>query len=122
MKLVGAFLNIRAHNGKPAATLCHTKILMAQKLSIWNATADFHKGCRCATEKPLATILSGAMMLDWLGTTRDDPAALAAGKRIESAVAQVLVDGRVRTPDLGGTAGTKAVGEAVVRAIEEGPA
>ena len=69
---------------------------------------------------PLATILSGAMMLDWLGETRGDPAATAAGKLIEAAVARVLAQGEVRTPDLGGTAGTRAVGEAVVRAIEEG--
>jgi 3-isopropylmalate dehydrogenase len=71
---------------------------------------------------PLATILSGAMMLDWLGETRNNPAAAAAGRRVEAAVARVLADGRVRTPDLGGTAGTRAVGEAVVRAIEEGAA
>jgi 3-isopropylmalate dehydrogenase len=59
------------------------------------------------------------MMLDWLGETRNDPAAVAAGRCLEGAVAKVLAFGRVRTPDLGGTAGTNAVGEAVVRAIEE---
>ena len=69
---------------------------------------------------PLATILSGAMMLDWLGETKHDPAAAEAGRRIEAAVAKVLAEGRVRTPDLGSTAGTRAVGEAVVRAIREG--
>jgi 3-isopropylmalate dehydrogenase len=68
---------------------------------------------------PLAAILSGAMMLDWLGETRNDPAAVAAGRCLEGAVAKLLASGRVRTPDLGGTSGTKAVGEAVVRAIEE---
>jgi 3-isopropylmalate dehydrogenase len=68
---------------------------------------------------PLAAILSGAMMLDWLGETRNDPAAIAAARRLEGAVAKVLASGRVRTPDMGGTAGTKAVGEAVVRVIEE---
>ena len=67
----------------------------------------------------LAAILSGAMMLDWLGETRSDPAAVAAGRCLEGAVAKLLASGRVRTPDLGGTAGTKAVGEAVVRAIKE---
>jgi 3-isopropylmalate dehydrogenase len=68
---------------------------------------------------PLAMILSGAMMLDWLGETRADPAAAEAGRRVESAVARVLADGRTRTPDLGGTDGTRAVGEAVVRALAE---
>src|SRR5262249_44387974 len=33
---------------------------------------------------PLAMILSAAMMLDWLGETRNDVAATAAGKRIEA--------------------------------------
>jgi 3-isopropylmalate dehydrogenase len=70
---------------------------------------------------PLAMILSAGMMLDWLGETRTDPAAAAAGRLIESAAARVLADGSVRTPDLGGTAGTRAVGEAVVRAITDGP-
>lgn len=66
---------------------------------------------------PLATILSAAMMLDWLGTTRQDPDATAAGKRIEDAVARVLAEGRFGTPDLGGTSGTREVGAAVVKAI-----
>jgi 3-isopropylmalate dehydrogenase len=69
---------------------------------------------------PFASILSAAMMLDWLGETRNDPAAVAAGRAIEAAVARVLADGRVRTPDLGGTAGTRATGDAVVTAIEAG--
>lgn len=66
---------------------------------------------------PLAMILSGAMMLDWLGETRHDLAATQAGQRIEAAVAKVLADGRSLTPDLGGSAGTKAVGAAVIRAL-----
>jgi len=59
------------------------------------------------------------MMLDWLGETRNDQAAVEAGRCLERAVATVLAAGRVRTPDLGGSSGTKAVGEAVVRAIED---
>ncbi|MEL7337391.1 MAG: isocitrate/isopropylmalate dehydrogenase family protein, partial [Planctomycetota bacterium] len=55
---------------------------------------------------PMATMLSAAMMLDWLGDQRGDADCLAAGKRLEDAVAAVLEDGSVRTPDLGGTAGT----------------
>ena len=37
---------------------------------------------------PLATMLSGAMMLDWLGERHDDEAALQAARRIEVAVAR----------------------------------
>jgi 3-isopropylmalate dehydrogenase len=66
---------------------------------------------------PLAMILSGAMMFDWLGDTRDDPAAAEAGRRVEAAVARVLADCEVRTPDLGGMAGTRAVGAAVLEAL-----
>jgi 3-isopropylmalate dehydrogenase len=64
-------------------------------------------------------ILSAAMMLDYLGETRNDATATDAGKRIEAAVARVLAEGKTLTPDLGGTAGTRAVGEAVVRAMGE---
>jgi 3-isopropylmalate dehydrogenase len=69
---------------------------------------------------PLATILSGAMMLRWsLGQT-------AAAEAIERAVAQVLDDG-FRTPDLLAAAGdapglkavgTQAMGDVVVAALQ----
>ncbi len=66
---------------------------------------------------PLAMILSGAMMLDWLGETRGDAAALHAARRIETAVARVLAEGTALTPDLGGTGGTDTVAAAVVAAL-----
>jgi 3-isopropylmalate dehydrogenase len=66
---------------------------------------------------PLAMILSAAMMLDWLGEKHNDPATAEAGKRIEAAVAQVLKEGKTLTADFGGTAGTRAVGEAVRQAV-----
>jgi len=56
---------------------------------------------------PLATMLAGAMMLDFLGET--DPAA-----RIEHAVRGVLSDGRAVTPDLGGAGTTRTVTDAVL--------
>src|SRR6266567_8562844 len=49
---------------------------------------------------PLATILSGAMMLDHLQLGE-------AAREVESAVAAVLADGKVRTPDLGGSSSTQ---------------
>jgi 3-isopropylmalate dehydrogenase len=67
---------------------------------------------------PLATILSGALMLDWLGRQHADVTAVAAGQRIEAAVERVLREGRVRTPDLGGGATTTEVGDAVAAALE----
>jgi 3-isopropylmalate dehydrogenase len=67
---------------------------------------------------PLATILSGAMMFDWLGQRHNDSAAIAAGRAIESAVASVLAKGDAMPRDLGGQTNTQGVGEAVLRALE----
>lgn len=66
---------------------------------------------------PIATILSGAMMLDWLGDRYGDEAALAAARGIEAAVVEVLRAGQCLTPDLGGTAGTSEVAQAVIAAL-----
>lgn len=55
---------------------------------------------------PIAMILSGAMMLRHLGE-------LEAAERVERAVDAVLTAGEVRTPDLGGHATTRDVGEAI---------
>jgi isocitrate dehydrogenase (NAD+) len=55
---------------------------------------------------PLAMILTAAMMLRHLS---EDEAAL----RAERAVAMVLEEGRPLTPDMGGSAGTRDVAEAV---------
>ena len=55
---------------------------------------------------PIATILAAKMMLDWLGEA--DKA-----KRIEEATAAVLKEGRVRTYDMGGSAKTLEMAEAI---------
>ncbi|MEM6979722.1 MAG: isocitrate/isopropylmalate family dehydrogenase, partial [Planctomycetota bacterium] len=62
---------------------------------------------------PMATILSAAMMLDWLGDRHDDPVCLRSAVAIEDAVASVLRDGQTRTPDLGGDASTTDIADAV---------
>jgi isocitrate dehydrogenase (NAD+) len=62
---------------------------------------------------PLALIRSAILMLYHLG--KDDVAA-----RVGAAVRKVIVVDRVRTPDLGGEAGTSQFTEAVVAAIEAG--
>jgi len=66
---------------------------------------------------PLATILSAAMMFDWLAEKHEDAAAAEAARRIERAVEHVLGDGRALTADLGGNTSTSEAGEAVVRAL-----
>jgi 3-isopropylmalate dehydrogenase len=66
---------------------------------------------------PLAMILSGAMMLDWLGETRDAPTLRADGIRLRAAVDTVVAEGRHVTRDLGGTCGTQAAAQAVLDAL-----
>ncbi|MBC9732805.1 isocitrate/isopropylmalate dehydrogenase family protein [Nocardioides marmotae] len=64
---------------------------------------------------PVAALLSGAMMLDWLGQRHANTAARRAAAAIEDAVAHACRTG-VRTPDLGGRASTSAVSDAVASA------
>jgi len=60
---------------------------------------------------PIATILAGAMMLDYLGEKE-------AFKKIEAAVVAVLVEGKIRTADLGGSATTSDMADAIVEKIK----
>jgi tartrate dehydrogenase/decarboxylase/D-malate dehydrogenase len=59
---------------------------------------------------PLAAILSAALMLDHLNLSD-------AASKVRGAVAKVLAEGKVKTPDLGGTATTADVGAAVLAAV-----
>jgi isocitrate dehydrogenase (NAD+) len=59
---------------------------------------------------PMALILSGAMMLDHLGEH-------AAAGRVRRAVHAVLREGKKLTADLGGTAGTTEIAEAIAAAV-----
>jgi 3-isopropylmalate dehydrogenase len=65
---------------------------------------------------PLATILSAGLMLNWLGEKHGDPKALAAATAVEQAVTAILLDGKIRTADMGGTASTSDVAQAVADA------
>ncbi|MBI5910764.1 MAG: isocitrate/isopropylmalate dehydrogenase family protein [Betaproteobacteria bacterium] len=60
---------------------------------------------------PIATLLSGTMLLRYLGET--EPAAL-----IEAAIDTVLQDQQLRTPDIGGTGSTTAFGDAIIAAMK----
>ena len=66
---------------------------------------------------PLATILSGAMMLRWLDDQHGDAALSEAAARIERAVETVLAAGEVVPADQGGNARCSEVTEAVCRAL-----
>ena len=59
---------------------------------------------------PCAEILSGALMLSYLGEK-------AQSKRVEKAVSEVIAEGKAVTYDLGGDAGTKEMAEAIIQKI-----
>jgi 3-isopropylmalate dehydrogenase len=55
---------------------------------------------------PIATILAAKMMLEWLGEKEK-------AERLESAVAAVIAEGRVRTYDMGGSSSTLDMAETI---------
>jgi 3-isopropylmalate dehydrogenase len=67
---------------------------------------------------PIATILSAAMLLDYLGRRRDDPAPRTAASRIENAVARAIAKGTALTPDLGGQATTASSLRAILAQLD----
>jgi len=62
---------------------------------------------------PTATILSAALMLDWLADRHHEPALSAAARRIEQAVDTVFAAGTVTPFEFGGRDGTHAIAAAV---------
>ncbi len=60
---------------------------------------------------PVAVILSAKLMLEHLGEAD-------AAQRLDKAVAGVIAEGKNVTYDLGGTAGTKEIGEAIISKIK----
>ena len=66
---------------------------------------------------PYAEIMSMALMFDHLGRTRSDEAIRATARHIENAVDTVIATGKRLTPDLGGTASTTEMGDAIAAAI-----
>jgi 3-isopropylmalate dehydrogenase len=66
---------------------------------------------------PYAMIMSGQMLLAWLGRKHGEPKATAAAEQIQAAVKKVIADARHLTRDLGGTASTQQMGDAVAAAL-----
>ena len=63
---------------------------------------------------PVATILSAALMLDWLAVRHSDPKCAEAAAEIEAAVDAAFASGAVRSYDIGGRDGTGAVTTAII--------
>jgi isopropylmalate/isohomocitrate dehydrogenase-like protein len=59
---------------------------------------------------PMAAIMASKMMLDYLGEN-------SWAERIESAIVSVLKEGKVLTPDLGGSSSTEQVTDAIINAL-----
>ena len=87
-------------------------------------SANLHPGCTGLFEpvhgsapplagkdvaNPMAAVITGALMLESLGSP-------AAARRLEAAVKAVLAEGPT-TPDIGGSAGTKEVAKALLNAV-----
>jgi 3-isopropylmalate dehydrogenase len=60
---------------------------------------------------PIAQILAAKMMLDWLGEKE-------MAKRIDEAVAVVILEGKIRTYDMGGTSTTSEMAEAICEKLK----
>jgi 3-isopropylmalate dehydrogenase len=63
---------------------------------------------------PVATILSAAMMLEWLAGRARGAALRGMAADIRGAVDQAIADPSTRTRDIGGSAGTRACANAVI--------
>jgi 3-isopropylmalate dehydrogenase len=66
---------------------------------------------------PVATILSGAMMLRWLASEHGERSLETTAQAVEEATARVLATGKVFTEDAGGKATTEQMGDAIARAV-----
>ena len=66
----------------------------------------------------IAIILSASMMLDWHAERHSDKVVRHSASHIEQAVTRLLTEGRVLTADLGGTATTSDVTQAVLSILK----
>lgn len=67
---------------------------------------------------PYAMVMSGQMMLSWLGNQKKDTEAVQAAQDIQTAMDKVLAELKCVTPDLGGNSSTEQMGEAICQAID----
>jgi tartrate dehydrogenase/decarboxylase / D-malate dehydrogenase len=75
-----------------------------------HGSAPKYKGMNSAN--PIATVWAGALMLEEVGEEK-------AAARIVSTIEKILAEGKVRTRDLGGSATTSGMGDAIVKKLQE---
>ena len=68
---------------------------------------------------PYAMIMSGQMLFEWLGHKNNEPRASKAAELINAAVEKVIADAKILTSDLGGTASTQEMGDAIVNVLKK---
>lgn len=78
-----------------------------------HGTAPTIAGKDCAN--PVATVLSVALMLDWLA----NPETVRGARLIREAITRVLADPSNATPDVGGRLGTTEMTAKIITALEE---
>jgi 3-isopropylmalate dehydrogenase len=66
---------------------------------------------------PYAMIMSGQMLLAWLGRKRGEPKATAAASHIQAAVDKIVAEAKYLTRDLGGSASTEEMGDAIAASV-----
>jgi 3-isopropylmalate dehydrogenase len=66
---------------------------------------------------PYAMIMSGQMLMAWLGRKHNEPKATEAAQLIHAGVQRVIAEGKHLTRDLGGTASTQQMGDAIAEAV-----
>ena len=64
---------------------------------------------------PIATIWAGTLMLEELGEIK-------ASQRILKAMENILREGKIKTPDMGGSSTTQEVGDSIADRVKEGDA
>jgi len=85
---------------------------LGQKLAVFEPThGSAPKYAGQYKVNPIATILAAKMMLEWLG----EP---AKGAALEAAVAAVIKEGKVLTYDMGGSASTLDMANAIAAKIQ----
>jgi 3-isopropylmalate dehydrogenase len=68
---------------------------------------------------PYAMTMSGQMLMAWLGRRHNEPKAVAAADLMKAAIDKVVTEGKTLTRDLGGTASTQEMGDAIAAAVTQ---
>jgi 3-isopropylmalate dehydrogenase len=68
---------------------------------------------------PYAMIMSGQMLMGWLGRKHKDAKAMKAAELMQAAVTKVMAEGKKLTRDLGGKASTQEMGDAIAAAVSQ---